>query len=57
MKGKQRSLFETKHEEGYPKSMQGYWLGKYKAFALVDTKEHEDELLTNGYEVITESEE
>ena len=47
----QPSLFETRRQEGYPKIMEGKWLGKWDAFALVDTPEQEKELTEKGYVV------
>lgn len=51
MMSKQLNLFETPKPEGYPVSMTGYWRGKYLAFAIVDTPEHEEELRLLGYEI------
>jgi hypothetical protein len=49
-KTEQPNLFETPKSEGYPILMKGRWIGKYEAYALVDTPEHEKELLDQGYE-------
>jgi hypothetical protein len=56
MMNKQPNLFETPKEKRYPIIMEGMWLGKFQAIALVDTPDHKDELLEQGY-VIKESEE
>jgi hypothetical protein len=46
---RQLSLFEEQKQEGFPILMEGRWLDKYPAIALVDTPEHKQELLNIGY--------